>query len=116
MRIAQPDPGAVNVRTRLPTASYKRREEGVGRREERRTLVDAVNGLGLAESVGFGASTLWPSSMPLVRSETKSAETSAVPPLQVPLSYANRSTVTFATSFSLMPGKLALISSLRLIE
>lgn len=112
--MAQPEPGAVNVRTRLPAASYRRREEGEGRREERRILVAAVKGFGLAASAVGNVSGLWPSSTPAVKSETKSAETSAQPPLQVPLSYANRSTVIFLTLSALMPGRLVASSSLRL--
>ena len=81
-----------------------------------RTVVEEVNGLGFAESVGFGVITLRPSSMPLVTSETLSAETSAQPPLQVPLSYANRSTQSFATLDGLMPGRFVASSCAMLSE
>lgn len=68
-------------------------------------LVAAVKGLGFAESGEETVSRLWSSSIPAVASETLSAETSAQPPLQVPLSYANRSMLIFATLSRLMPGR-----------
>jgi len=77
-------------------------------------VVEVKNGFGLALSTGRTVTGLETSSTPLVTSETKSAETSACPPLQVPLSYANRSTVTLATSSGLTPGRLVLTSSCRL--
>ena len=45
------------------------------------------------------------SSMPVTSSEMLSAETSAQPPPQVPLSYAYRSTVSFFTFAATMPGR-----------
>jgi hypothetical protein len=80
-------------------------------------LVPATNGLGYAESVRSPTLVAErPSSMPVWMRETLSAETSAQPPLQVPLSYANRSMVIFATASGSMPGRLVYISSARLSE
>lgn len=53
------------------------------------------------------------SSMPEAVSEMLSAETSAQPPLQVPLSYANRSTQTLDTSAADTPGRFAATSLAR---
>jgi len=77
-------------------------------------VVEAAKGFGVAESGEDGGSWLRPSSMPVVASETLSAETSAQPPLQVPLSYANRSIVIFLTAAGSMPGSLVVSSSIRL--
>ncbi len=73
--------------------------------------MDPVNGFGLAASAEGRASGLRPSSMPVVASETLSAETSAQPPLQVPLSYAYRSIVILRTLSGLMPGRWFVSSS-----
>ena len=77
-------------------------------------VVAAVNGFGLAVNVTGTGRVWWFSSIPVVASETLSAETSAQPPLHVPLSYANRSMVIFATLSALMPGSLLASSCCRL--
>jgi len=72
-----------------------------------------------ADRVGFGpaarprtGTALLDSSTPASStSETLSAETSAQPPLQVPLSKANRSTITCVTSDAFTPGRFVLSSS-----
>jgi hypothetical protein len=76
-------------------------------------VVEAVNGLGLAVNVTGTGSLWWFSSMPVVASETLSAETSAQPPLQVPLSYANRSMVIFLTASGLIPARWVVSSCFR---
>ena len=77
-------------------------------------VVAVVNGFGLAVSDTGSGRAWWFSSMPAVASETLSAETSAHPPLQVPLSYANRSMVIFLTASALTPSRWLVSSGFRL--
>ena len=79
-------------------------------------VVAAVNGFGLAVNDSGTERELWPSSIPVGASEMLSAETSAQPPLQVPLSYANRSMVIFLTLSGLMPDRWLVSSCVRSSE
>ena len=79
-------------------------------------VVAAENGFGLAVNDPGAERVLWSSSIPVVASDTLSAETSAQPPLQVPLSYAKRSMAIFFTSAGLMPGRWVVSSCIRSSE